>query len=307
MRLPVATLALVLLFGGLLRFHAIDRFGTGFDELFSVLEANGLHPGLAAEQEPFMLADLREHDNFQGAANACIATDGGNGIMYILALHAWTDVFGNSNMAIRLFSFCCGIMVVVLVFRLARELSGDGVQACLAAGLAALAPILVDYSQESRSYMLATAITLQATRQFIKLVRSEHGSRKQGPLYGFISGLALLCHYHAAYILAGHALFALFRIPFKRHALWSLPAASVAIAILGCWLVAGGWLGMMSMARHHARYAAGITSRIRITKCSIAPLPQSTCCRMRPCSCSGWAAAASRLWGLPFALWLRSY
>jgi hypothetical protein len=251
-------LGLVLVISAAIRFHGIDRFGTGYDEIFTVHEANGLHPGLITESTPFTLADLRQHDDWRGAANACVETDGGNGILYILAMHAWTEVLGNGNLPIRLFSLLCGLAVILLTHRLAQELTSNDTQALLAAAFAGLAPLLVDYSQEARSYMLATALALQSTRQFVRLARSTHPALLSAASYGLVSGLALLCHYYAAYVVAAHAAYALFRLRPAQFARWSLLAAVVAVGTVGIWLWAGGWHGITNMTAHQGIYAAVI-------------------------------------------------
>ncbi len=238
------------------RFHAIDRFATGYDELFSALEANGLFPALIGPGTAFTGADLSAHDSWRGAARACVATDGGNGILYILALHAWTETFGNSNLAIRLFSLCCGLVVVLLTHRLALELNGDGTAALLAAGLAAMAPLLVDYSQEARGYMLGTALTLEATRLYLRISRSADASVSALARYGLVAGMALLVHYYAAYILVAHAAHAVLRHAPRRWLGWGAVAVPIAAACMGAWMLLGGWEGLGNMARHQASYAA---------------------------------------------------
>lgn len=253
-------LALVAALAFAVRFHAIDRFATGYDELFSALEANGLFPALIGPETAFTGADLTAHDSWRGAARACVATDGGNGILYILGLHAWTEAFGNSNLAIRLFSLCCGLVVVLLTYRLALELNGDGTAALFAAGLAALAPMLVDYSQEARGYMLGTALTLQATRLYLRISRSADASVPTLGRYGLLAGLALLVHYYAAYILAAHAAHAMLRHRPRRWLGWGAVAVPLAAACVGAWMLLGGWEGLGNMARHQASYAALLTA-----------------------------------------------
>lgn len=249
-----ALLAIVLVLAFTVRFRAIDRFATGYDELFSVLEANGLYPNLVKPNTTFTNAQLNTYDTWRGASQACIATDGGNGIAYILMLHGWTEAFGNSNLSIRFFSLCCGLFVVLLVYRLCRELTGHAGIALLSAALTAITPMLVDYSQEARAYMLAAALLLQATRVYHRVQQASPAPTHDLLVYGLLSGLALLAHYYAVYALAAHALHAVWCHPGRAWIRWGAHAVPVAAACLAAWLLLGGWEGLSNMGEHHASY-----------------------------------------------------
>ncbi|MBK9174886.1 MAG: glycosyltransferase family 39 protein [Flavobacteriales bacterium] len=249
---------LLLAFGA--RRYAIDRFATGYDELFTVLEANGLYPEVVTEGVAFTKEQLNASDTPSGAVHACISSDGGNGILYILSMHAWTEAFSNSNHTIRLFSLIWGLLVVWLVHRLALRLFTDHSLALLAALFAALAPLLVDYSQEARAYMPATAITLLGTLQFIRLLREPRSSPGAIALYGLLIGTGLLVHYSTAYVAMGHACFALLHVPGRTWRRWFFVAAPVVGALVGAWLLLGGLEGMRNMGRQNDLYATIIAT-----------------------------------------------
>lgn len=242
------------------RFHAIDRFATGYDELFTVLEANGLHPEAITEGQPFTKGELSKLDTPGGVVRACIATDGGNGVAYIVAMHAWTECLGNSNLAIRLFSLFWGMVVVWLVHRLALLLFADPPLALLSSAFAALAPLLVDYSQEARAYMPATAFTLLATIRLVRLMRAPNSSLGSIVGYGLLIGTAMLLHYSTVYIAMGHALFALLHAPFKEWRRWFIGAVPIAAAMLGIWLLLGGYEGVGNMGRQNELYSSVIAA-----------------------------------------------
>lgn len=253
-------LAVIILMAFAVRFHAIDRFATGYDELFTVLEANGLHAELISAGSAFTAAGLQELDSPRGAVRACISADGGNGVLYILSMHAWTEAVGNSNRSIRLFSLGWGLLVVWLVHRLALRLFSDRHLALLAASCAALSPLLVDYSQEARAYMPATAVTMLATLRFIRLLREEDEPRGSILLYGVLTGTGMLLHYSTVYVALGHGIFALVHFPFCRWRRWFLIAAPPIALLLGAWLLNGGWEGMRHMGRQNDLYAGVIAA-----------------------------------------------
>jgi dolichyl-phosphate-mannose-protein mannosyltransferase len=97
----------------------------------------------------------------------------------------------------RMFSVGCGIVAVVAVWAIARELGGEGVRGSVAAFLSALllalAPGAIDLSQVMRPYMLQLAL-LSGALLFLLRYRTDLRWR---PLVGFstLTSLALLTHY----------------------------------------------------------------------------------------------------------------
>lgn len=249
---------MLLAFG--VRWHAIDRFATGYDELFTVLEANGHHREVIQEGRPFTNAQLKALDSPEGAIRACISTDGGNGVLYILSMHVWTDWFGNGNAAIRSFSLCWGLVVVWLMHHLALRLFSDRLLALIVALFAALAPLLVDFSQEARAYMPATAISLLATSRFVLMMRESRSPLSSMILYGLLIGAGLLMHYSTIYVALGHALFAVITLPGRIWRRWYMVAAPIVMAVLGGWLLLGGWEGLGNMGRQNERYTTMIAA-----------------------------------------------
>lgn len=247
-------LGCILLLAFAARYTAIDKFGTGFDELFSVLEANGYDLSSLHQQATFTKAELDAHDNIAGVRQACIASDGGNGILYLLALHGWTELFGNSNLAIRSFSLVAGLVVVVLLHALARRLFRDEATALLIAALGALAPLLVDYSQEARGYMLGTALVLLATGTFIRMQEEGRPTTRHALAYGLLAGSALLVHYAAVYILLAHAVQALLWTRTAIHWRRLVLAGAVCAAMVCTWMLLGGREGLAAMAEHNRLY-----------------------------------------------------
>jgi len=78
--------------------------------------------------------------------------------LYASILWLWIHVFGDTEVAVRLPSVLCGITSVAVVFALARRWFDTRV-AFLAAGLMALSPAHIWYSQENKTNMLMVLLT----------------------------------------------------------------------------------------------------------------------------------------------------
>ncbi|HUZ76986.1 MAG TPA: glycosyltransferase family 39 protein, partial [Chloroflexota bacterium] len=82
--------------------------------------------------------------------------------LYYYLLHFWMLAAGRTEFAVRGLSLLQGVLVVALVLALGRRLF-DVRSGLLAAGAAAISPLLVYYSQETRMYMQVTLFGLLAT------------------------------------------------------------------------------------------------------------------------------------------------
>lgn len=84
--------------------------------------------------------------------------------LYHVILKAWTNIFGYSEISLRLPSVVFGVLTVALVFLIAKKLFNHKV-AFLAGTFLALNPLAVYYSQEARRYSLA-ALAITASVYF---------------------------------------------------------------------------------------------------------------------------------------------
>ncbi len=244
-----AVLALTLA-AAVVRFHGLGAHGLWCDEFVSLSSATGgtLVTPISPGTPTFTSADFWREDTLGGLSRAVARQDVGNGVLHAVALHYWVAAFGTSDVAVRTLSVLAGIGVVLLTWSLARSLLTEDV-ALLAAALAALHPMLVRYSRETRAYALAMLLALAATCLFVRLWRVAADSRPsrlpaRGLAYGLFVGAALLAHYLVAAIFAGHALFALLRV--REARVWKSLAAGWALAavMVAAWMGAGGAEGL---------------------------------------------------------------
>src|SRR5437773_12537181 len=87
--------------------------------------------------------------------------------LYYATLKAWSELAGSSELALRSLSAVWGLLAVVLTWLIGRRLFGPLV-ATLAAGLLAVAPLAVYYSQEVRMYGQVTALGLLAAYAYTR-------------------------------------------------------------------------------------------------------------------------------------------
>src|SRR5262245_48970332 len=126
---------------------------------------------------------------------------------YYLLLHFWLAV-GETEARIRLLSVLFGVASVVPVYFIARRLGG-WLAAGLAAGIFALIPYVIHYSQEARGYSLAMLIGGGLT--WLVLIGVERGRAAWWPwlAYGLIGALGLYVHFFVALVVAAHGLWLL--------------------------------------------------------------------------------------------------
>lgn len=174
LRLQLA-LVFVLLTAFGLRVHGLDAESLWADEGYSISLARHdlgeIVRGTAADQHP---------------------------PLYYLLLHAWITA-GESVFQVRYLSVLFGLLAVSLMGWIGR-LVGEDRLAFIAAGLMAVSPMHVWYSQEARMYILLCTLGIISGGLCWKLARGEGKPRHW---LGFLisSSLAIYTHYFAFFLL----------------------------------------------------------------------------------------------------------
>ncbi len=212
-RTRIALLLIVLLAFGL-RVYRLDWQSIWYDEGLSIYLAQ------QSPEQTIALSAMTDHPP-----------------LHALLLGLWMRIAGESDFVVRFLSVFFGVLVVALVFALGQIF--DRRVGLMAAFLAAIAPMAIYYSQETRGYMVLTTLILIATMAFIKLMT---GTRRRRAWIAYIGAIstALYTHYFAAFawaalLLASAVLLPAYRRPLRHWLSWGA-AQAVIVLLFVPWL-----------------------------------------------------------------------
>jgi mannosyltransferase len=145
-------------------------------------------------------------------------------LFYVLEW-GWIRVVGDGEAGLRSLPALAGLLTVPVAYAIGRRVAG--VRAGLAtAALVAVNPLLVWFSQEARSYALATLLSAVALLLFVRAREDLRGRVLAG--WAAAAALALATHYFTAFVLLPQALWLLWRHPRRRDAVAAVAAVGVA-------------------------------------------------------------------------------
>lgn len=174
-------------------------------------------------------------------------------LYYVLAWF-WTHVVGADEGGLRSLSALAGAGTVFAAGRLARRVAGARA-ALLAAGLLAVSPLLVWFSEEARAYALAALLTTGAL--LCLLAYAQEGRARALAGWAVCAALALCTHYFTAFVTLPGALW-LLRFGYRR------PAVRTALATVAIVALALLPLALAQRGTGHADYIAQSSLNIRI-------------------------------------------
>lgn len=217
-------LILVLLAFGL-RLYAIDRQDIWGDEAFSIW--------LSRQPLPEVVA---------GGADT-------HPPLYPFLLYVWIRLTGLTPLAVRSLSALIGTLTVPVVYALSRRALAPLARgnsrhwtqrvSLLAASLAAVSPILVYYSQETRMYGLVTLLTAASVYWALCLLQ-DATTAKRWCAYVIVTLGAIYTHYYAFFVVAAQNLVAVLLLARRRRwedlARWLGAQATMAMAYVP-WVV----------------------------------------------------------------------
>jgi uncharacterized membrane protein len=249
----------VAIFSLALGLYRLDWPGFWPDEGYSMLEATGQVNNPPAGT--FRPADVWRGNTVPNVVRATARFDSGNGAAYAVLLHWWVDLFGTSNVSVRLPSVAFITGTAVVTYNLVALVSPSGAVATLAGALTAASPMLVRASKIARPNVMGVFCITWATWL---LVRWLHESRRPASywlaaLYGVASAVAVCAHYFVAFVLVGHAIFLVGLTVARDQRVWHVYrqaiVACIAMAVIGMlFLTSGVWSGIQTAsARERAR------------------------------------------------------
>jgi 4-amino-4-deoxy-L-arabinose transferase-like glycosyltransferase len=205
-RLHLGVLITVLLAFGL-RLYAIDRQDIWGDEAFSIWLSSQALPQVVA-------GGADTHPPF-----------------YPFLLHLWLRMAGSPPLVTRFLSAMIGTLTVPVVYLLGQWAFGR-MTGGLAALLAAVSPVLVYYSQETRMYGLVTLLTATSVYWTLRIMR-EPRSSAVWLAYTLSTLAAAYTHYYAFFVILAQNLIVV--LSWGRRRRWS---------DLGRWLAVQGALAL---------------------------------------------------------------
>ena len=164
---------------------------------------------------------------------------------HFILLKSWTQLFGDSEMALRMLSVLCGVLCVPIVFCAVRDAIPDNEQntyghraAIAAAALVAVHWVQVDASRTARMYSLGALAAACAAWTLIRALRRHRWQAWM--IHGVALAGFLYAHHYAIFAILGESLFVasqLLRGTFWRQV--GADRAAVALGFLSSITVAG--------------------------------------------------------------------
>ncbi len=177
-----AVLVAIVAVGAFLRVTALNRQSLWFDEIDVVVRA----------QQPLATV-LRT-----------FVAEGENGPLYNVLLALWVRVAGVSEIAVRFPSAVAGTLSIPLIYLLGRRLVGSSA-GLLAAGLLAISPYHVWYSQEAKMYALVVLLALASSACLVEALERNH--RRWWAAYAIVTTLMFYTHVATVLVFVAQSLY----------------------------------------------------------------------------------------------------
>jgi|LSQX01.2.fsa_nt_gb uncharacterized membrane protein len=136
--------------------------------------------------------------------------------LYFVLLKIWSYCLGSNEVGLRTFSLCCGILILLILFKLFRQKSKKLHTPWMLLAMLIFNPFLFYFFTEARMYALAL---LFATLSFYFWInyRETKKIRSYTFLYFCLSSVGLLyTHYYGIFFLSSLALFEVLKYGIKR-------------------------------------------------------------------------------------------
>lgn len=134
---------------------------------------------------------------------ALLTLPGWNGPLYTVAMRPWISLTGDSAFALRFISALFGTLAIPLTFILGRRLLGLAV-GLTGAGLVALSPHLVWYSQEAKMYGVILALGLLSVYALRRALDSDRSGARWWVAMVVATTLAFYSHILTALLIPLH-------------------------------------------------------------------------------------------------------
>jgi hypothetical protein len=177
------------------------------------------------EAQSFTMDEVADLDFVRQSVSRIIPAQDGFPPLYQLILKGWLAVMGPESA--RWFSVLCGLLLIPVVWHLARMVGGT-TTAWAAAFLVAVSPLHVWYSQEARANVLFHLVAVSCVWLFVRAVRSDRIA--DWSWYALSAVVGLYIHYFFTLVVAG-LLAATLLFPSIRSRLGSVVRIHLVIAL----------------------------------------------------------------------------
>jgi mannosyltransferase len=153
---------------------------------------------------------------FGDLVRALAHSEANAGGLYLVVIHWWLQLWGDSETGLRSLSVVCAVLSVPAFFAVARRLL-DPRTARASLVIFACNPFLLTYGRHARMYVFALLLCLAATYCFLRLVDDQHGSWWLA--YALTASAAVYAHAFSLLVIGAH-LCSLLCLP-RRSVNWS--------------------------------------------------------------------------------------
>ena len=220
-KIALATVLLTYLLFGLS--HS-KKQGFWHDEIYTLTFLNGVsvydfEGSIWAGQDTlFDVNDYKEilaDDYFYANFSTQILHEG-HPPLYFMFLKIWSYGFGSTEIALRSFSLCCGILTFFVLFNLFRSKSKRKYTAWLVLALLIVNPFLFYFFTEARMYALALLLATLSFKYWLEY-KEQKKIKSIAFLYFCLSSVGLLyTHYYGLFFLSSLAFFELLNDGIKK-------------------------------------------------------------------------------------------
>jgi uncharacterized membrane protein len=226
-RLPTLIVCIALLALGLaVRLWRLGAAPLWYDERVTLVDSRGVETPPPASTALVSSEPLLQDSGTLAVAARSAAHDQPT---YVVVIHLWTKLAGDSEFALRLPSALAGALSVPLLFLIGARLV-ERRAAILAGVLFAVAPLHVSLCQEARTYGITVAFAVASLLALLVADRTRSGLAAF--LYGAIAGTVPIFHLLAGIMVAPQLAWLVLRRTSRRRLL------TMALGALVPWVVA---------------------------------------------------------------------